>query len=135
MPFWQFFREGRHDRALLVRPSRIPYWTSKNIFVLGCYEFLAMLEGNVRKGSFLGFHLAKKKQCVLPFTWSLFVVKYPTFEIENKFSKIFFLPRGTIFHKNTPSKAFTYAKHVNLWCIIYVYIRPSIYLSTKDRFW
>ena len=52
MPFWQFFREGRDGRALLVRPSRIPRWISKIIFVLGSYEFLEMLEGKVRKGPF-----------------------------------------------------------------------------------
>ena len=49
MPFWQFFRQGRDGRALLVRPSRIPRWISKIIFALGSYEFLAMLEGKTRK--------------------------------------------------------------------------------------
>ena len=38
--------------VLLVRPSRIPRWISKIIFVLGSYEFLAMLEGKDRKSSF-----------------------------------------------------------------------------------
>ena len=52
MPFWQFFREGRDGHALLVWPSRIPRWTSKILFVLGFYEFLAMLEGKIRKCPF-----------------------------------------------------------------------------------
>ena len=52
VPFWQFFREGQDGRALLVRPSRIPHWISKIIFVLGSYEFLEMLQGKVRKGPF-----------------------------------------------------------------------------------
>ena len=51
MPFWQFFSKGRDGRALLVQSSRIPRWISKIIFVLGSYEFLAMLEGKIRKGS------------------------------------------------------------------------------------
>ena len=32
--------------------SRIPRWISKNIFVQGSYESLAMLEGKTRKGLF-----------------------------------------------------------------------------------
>ena len=52
VPFWQFYRQGRDGRALLVLPSRIPRWISKIIFVLGSYEFLAMLEGKTRKGLF-----------------------------------------------------------------------------------
>jgi hypothetical protein len=39
-------------RALLVWPSRIPRWISKNIFALGSYEFLAMLAGKTRKSLF-----------------------------------------------------------------------------------
>jgi len=51
VPFWQFFRKGRdgHTHALLVRPSRIPHGISKIHFVLGSYEFLAMLEGKIRE--------------------------------------------------------------------------------------
>ena len=45
VPFWQFFREGRNGRALLVRPLRIPRWIWKILFVLGSYELLAMLGG------------------------------------------------------------------------------------------
>ena len=48
MPFWQFFRQGRDGRAVLVRPSRIPHRFSKNIFALGADEFLAMIEGKIR---------------------------------------------------------------------------------------
>jgi hypothetical protein len=63
VPFLHFFREGRDGRALLVRPSRIPCWISKIIFVLGSYEFLPMLEGKVRMVFFLlGFNLVKR-QC------------------------------------------------------------------------
>ena len=47
MPFWQFFRKGRDGCALLVRPSRIHHRISKILFVLGSYEFLAMLEGKI----------------------------------------------------------------------------------------
>ena len=32
--------------------SRIPCWISKNIFVLGSYESLAMLEGKIGNGPF-----------------------------------------------------------------------------------
>ena len=42
------FQKGWDGRALLVQPSRIPCWISKNIFVLGSYEFLVMLEGKFR---------------------------------------------------------------------------------------
>ena len=60
------FLYGRIGCALLVQPSRIPCWISKILFVLGSYEFLAMLEGKVRKGFFLlGFKLVKKTQCSL----------------------------------------------------------------------
>ena len=52
VPFWQFFRQGRDGRALLVRPSRIPHRISKNIFSLGADEFLAMLEGKIRETPF-----------------------------------------------------------------------------------
>ena len=47
-----FLRQGRDGRALLVRPSRIPFWISKIIFALGSYEFLVMLECKTRKGLF-----------------------------------------------------------------------------------
>jgi hypothetical protein len=49
VPFWQFFRDGR---ALFVWSSKIPRWISKILFVLDFYEFLAILEGKVRKGYF-----------------------------------------------------------------------------------
>ena len=52
VPFWQFFRQGRDGRALLVRPTRIPHRISKILFALGADEFLAMLEGNIREASF-----------------------------------------------------------------------------------
>jgi hypothetical protein len=52
VPFWQFFRQGRDGRALLVRPSRIPHRISKIIFALGADEFLAMLEGKIREVPF-----------------------------------------------------------------------------------
>ena len=43
-----FFIQGWDDRALLVRPSRIPYRFSKYLSALGANEFLAMLERKVR---------------------------------------------------------------------------------------
>ena len=52
MSFWQFFRQGWDGRALLVRPSRIPHWIWKILFVLSSYEFLAMLEGKIWKCPF-----------------------------------------------------------------------------------
>ena len=52
MPFWQIFGKGRDGCALLVRPSRIPHWISKILFVLGSYEFLVMQKGKIRKGPF-----------------------------------------------------------------------------------
>ena len=52
VPFWQFFSQGRDGRALLVRPSRIPWWISKILFSLGADEFLAMLECKIREGPF-----------------------------------------------------------------------------------
>ena len=61
MPFWQFFRQGRDGRALLVQPSRIPHRISKNIFALGANEFLAMLEGKIRVTPFLKVQSGKKK--------------------------------------------------------------------------
>ena len=36
---------------------RIPRWIWKILFVLSSYEFLAMLEGKIGKGPFLGFNL------------------------------------------------------------------------------
>ena len=66
MPFWQFFREGRDGRALLVRPSRIPCWIWKIPFVLGSYELLAMLGGKIRKLPF--FRVQSGKITV----WSLY---------------------------------------------------------------
>ena len=47
VPLWQFFRKGWDGRALLVRLSIIPHRILKVIFVLGLYEFLAMLEGKI----------------------------------------------------------------------------------------
>ena len=52
VPFWQFFRQGRDGRALLVQPSKIPQRISKIIFAFGADEFLAMLEGKTREGPF-----------------------------------------------------------------------------------
>ena len=60
MPFWQFFRLGRDDRALLVQPSRIPHRILKIIFALDADEFLAMLEGIIRETPFfLMFDMVK----------------------------------------------------------------------------
>ena len=50
--FWQFFRQGRDGRALIVRPSRIPHRISKILFALVADEFLAMLEGKTREAPF-----------------------------------------------------------------------------------
>ena len=47
VPFWQFFRQGRDGRALLVRPLRIPHRISKILVALGADEFPAMLEGKI----------------------------------------------------------------------------------------
>ena len=47
--FWQFFRQGRDGRAVLVLPSRIPDRISKIIFALGVDEFVAILEGKIRE--------------------------------------------------------------------------------------
>ena len=63
VPFWQFFIQGWCGRALIVRPSRIPRWISKINFVLGSYEFLAMLEGKSRKGPFFKRFNLVKWQC------------------------------------------------------------------------
>ena len=52
VPFWQFFRQVRDGRALLVHPSRIPHRISKILIVLGSYEFLAMLEGKIKETQF-----------------------------------------------------------------------------------
>ena len=52
VPFWQFFRQGRDGRALLVRPSRIPHRISKILFALGADEFLAMLKGKIREAPY-----------------------------------------------------------------------------------
>ena len=52
LSFWQFFREGRDGRALLVRPSRIPHRISKILFASCADEFLAMLEGKIREDPF-----------------------------------------------------------------------------------
>ena len=42
VPFWQFFRQGRDGRALLVWLSWIPHRISKFLFGLGADQFLAM---------------------------------------------------------------------------------------------
>ena len=50
--------------------STIPHRISKNLFVYGSYEFLAMLEGKIREGPFSMFHYCKITVCVysqLPF--------------------------------------------------------------------
>jgi hypothetical protein len=52
VPFWQFFRNGRDGRALIVWSSRIPHRISKINFVLGFYEFLVMLKGKIRETPF-----------------------------------------------------------------------------------
>ena len=65
MPFWQFFRQGRDGRALLVRPSRIPHRISKNLFALGADEFLAMLEGKIRVIPFFKVQSGKITVCVV----------------------------------------------------------------------
>jgi hypothetical protein len=52
VPFWQFFRQGRDGRALLVRPSKIPHRISKISFALGADEVLAMLEGKIGEAVF-----------------------------------------------------------------------------------
>jgi hypothetical protein len=52
VPFWQFFRQGRDGRALLLRPTRIPHMISKILFASGADEFLAMLEGKIREALF-----------------------------------------------------------------------------------
>ena len=49
MPFWQFFRQGRDCRALLVQLSRIPHGISKILFALGADDFLALLEGKIKE--------------------------------------------------------------------------------------
>ena len=52
VPFWQFFRQGRDGRALVVRPLRIPHGISKILLALGADEFLAMLKGKIREAPF-----------------------------------------------------------------------------------
>ena len=63
VPFWQFFRQGRDGRALLVWPSRIPHRISKIIFALGADEFLAMLEGKIREALFFKVPSGKITVC------------------------------------------------------------------------
>ena len=43
------FNKFQNERSVL---KQIPCWISKIIFVLGSFEFLAMLEGKTREGSF-----------------------------------------------------------------------------------
>ena len=64
VPFWQFFRQGRDGRALLVRPSRIPHRISKIHFALGADEFLALLEGKIREAPFFKVLSGKITACV-----------------------------------------------------------------------
>jgi hypothetical protein len=53
VPFWQFFRNGRDGHALLLSTAlKNPSLDFKNSYVLGFYEFLAMLEGKTRKDPF-----------------------------------------------------------------------------------
>jgi len=63
VPFWQFFRQGRDGRALLVQPSRIPHRISKILFALGADEFLAMLEGKIREAPFFKVQSGKITVC------------------------------------------------------------------------
>jgi hypothetical protein len=48
---WAIFQNGL-GWPRPVSPARIPHRISKNIFVLGSYEFLAMLEGKIRETPF-----------------------------------------------------------------------------------
>ena len=81
VPFWQFFRQGRDGRALLVRPSRIPHRISKIIFALGADEFLAMPEGKVRMTPFFKVQYGKITVCqisvVLHIRVYLVALKWP----------------------------------------------------------
>ena len=65
MLFWQFFRQGRDGRALLVQPSRIPHMILKIIFALNAFahEFLAMLEGKLERPHFLKVQSGKITVC------------------------------------------------------------------------
>jgi hypothetical protein len=48
--FWQFFREGWHGRALLVRPSKcITGFKKFFLFWVHAGEYLEILEGKIRK--------------------------------------------------------------------------------------
>ena len=72
------FSEGRDGRALLVWPSKIPCWISKNIFVLGSYEFLAMIESKLEKA--LSFRVQSgKKTSVMYETKITHCVFFPLF--------------------------------------------------------
>ena len=63
VPFWQFFRQGRDGRALLVRPSRIPHRISKFLFALGADEFLEILEGKIGEAPFFKVQSGKITVC------------------------------------------------------------------------
>ena len=65
MPFWQFFRQGRVGRELLVRPSRIPHRIAKIVFALGADEFLAILEGKTREAPFYRVQSNKITVCTV----------------------------------------------------------------------
>ena len=43
---------GQDGRALLVLPSRIPHRNQKILFVLGSYESLERLKGNIGEAPF-----------------------------------------------------------------------------------
>ena len=55
--------------------SRIPRWIWKILLVLSFYEFLAMLEGKIGKGPFLGFNLMNL-QCALEGTKSFYRLNF-----------------------------------------------------------
>ena len=79
MSFWQFFWQGRDGRALLVRPSRIPGWISKILFVLGSYEYLKRLEVKVRK--YLFFYVKIFYNNSVSGEWNLWTFPLPGFNI------------------------------------------------------
>ena len=81
MAFWQFFRQGRDGRALLVRPSRIPHRISKTIFASGADNFLAMLEGKIREGPFFKVQSGEKTVWPKNFSNSMHGSKSPILAI------------------------------------------------------
>ena len=65
--FWQFFRMGRDDRAMLVRPSRIPHRNFKNLFVLSSYESLERLKAKIGDAPFSKVQCGKITVCFILF--------------------------------------------------------------------